>query len=48
MELTFEELESTATEDEIAAEQAAAGPPRWRKLGEEITETLEVVRGNGR
>lgn len=24
MELTFEELESTATEDEIAAEQAAA------------------------
>jgi transposase len=81
MELTFEELESTATEDEIAAEQAAArtievapyvrkrparqpfpehlprervvepaptachccGGHRLRKLGEDITETLEVV-----
>jgi transposase len=81
MELTFEELESTATEDEIAAEQAAArttevapyvrkrparqpfpehlprervvepaptachccGSHRLRKLGEDITETLEVV-----
>jgi transposase len=81
MELTFEELESTATEDEIAAEQAAArttevapyvrkrparqpfpehlprervvepaptachccGGMRLRKLGEDITETLEVV-----
>jgi transposase len=81
MELTFEELESTATEDEIAAEQATArttevapyvrkrparqpfpehlprervvepapmachccGGNRLRKLGEDITETLEVV-----
>jgi transposase len=81
MELSFEELESTATEDEIAAEQAAArttevapyvrkrparqpfpehlprervvepaptachccGGARLRKLGEDITETLEVV-----
>jgi transposase len=81
MELTFEELESTATEDEIAAEQAAGrttevapyvrkrparqpfpehlprermvepaptachccGGHRLRKLGEDITETLEVV-----
>lgn len=81
MELTFEELESTATQDEIAAEQAAArttevapylrkrparqpfpehlprervvepaptachccGGHRLRKLGEDITETLEVV-----
>ncbi|CAN7597739.1 IS66 family transposase [Mesorhizobium amorphae] len=81
MELTFEELESTATEDEIAAEQAAArttevapyvrkrparqpfpehlprervvepaptachccGGHRLRKLGEDTTETLEVV-----
>jgi transposase len=81
MELTFGELESTATEDEIAAEQAAArttevapyvrkrparqpfpehlprervvepaptachccGGDRLRKLGEDITETLEVV-----
>jgi transposase len=81
MELTFEELESTATEDEIAAEEAAArttevapyvrkrparqpfpehlprervvepaptachccGGMRLRKLGEDITETLEVV-----
>jgi len=81
MELTFEELESSATEDEIAAEQAVAkttkvaaftrkrparqpfpehlprerivepkptvclccGSPRLRKLGEDITETLEVV-----
>jgi transposase len=81
MELSFEELESTATEDEIAAEQAAArttevapyvrkrparqpfpehlprervvelapaachccGGNRLRKLGEDITETLEVV-----
>ena len=81
MELTFEELESTATEDEIAAEQAAArttevapyvrkrparqpfpehlprervvepaptacqccGGARLRKLGEDISETLEVV-----
>ncbi|RWK94379.1 IS66 family transposase [Mesorhizobium sp.] len=81
MELTFEELESTATEDEIAAEQAAArttevapyvrkrparqpfpehlprervvepaptachccGGHRLRRLGEDITETLEVV-----
>jgi transposase len=81
MELAFEELESTATEDEIAAEQAAArtsevapyirkrparrpfpehlprervvepapttchccGGNRLRKLGEDITETLEAV-----
>ena len=81
MELTFEELESSATEDEVAAEQAVAkttqvaaftrkrparqpfpghlprervvepkptvclccGSPRLRKLGEDITETLEVV-----
>lgn len=81
MELTFEELESTASEDEIAAEQAAArttevapyvrkrparqpfpehlprdrvvepaptachccGGHRLRKLGEDVTETLEVV-----
>jgi transposase len=81
MELAFEELQSTATEDEIAAEQAAArttevapyvrkrparqpfpehlprervvepaptachccGGNRLRKLGEDITETLEVV-----
>jgi transposase len=81
MELTFEELESTATEDEITAEQAAArttevapyvrkrparqpfpehlprermvepaptachccGGNRLRKLGEDISETLEVV-----
>lgn len=81
MELIFEELQSTATEDEIAAEQAAArttevapyvrkrparqpfpehlprermvepaptachccGGHRLRKLGEDITETLEVV-----
>jgi len=81
MELTFEELASTATEDEIAAEQAArrtttvapyvrnrparqpfpdhlprervvepapsvcrcCGGARLRKLGEDITETLEVI-----
>ena len=81
LELTFEELASTATEDEIAAEKAAAhatevapyvrkrparqpfpehlprehvlepapaacqccGGARLRKLGEDITETLEVV-----
>src|SRR5579862_3015132 len=81
MELTFEELESTATEDEIAAEQATArttevapyvrkrparqpfpehlprervvepgpttcqccGGTRLRKLGEDISETLEVI-----
>jgi transposase len=81
MELTFEELESTATEDEIAAEAAVArttavaaftrkrparrpfpehlprervvepgptacsccGSERLRKLGEDVTETLEVV-----
>ena len=81
MELTFEELESTATEDEIAAERAAAktttvpayerkrparkpfpehlprervvvpgptaclccGGSRLRKLGETVTETLEVI-----
>jgi hypothetical protein len=81
MELAFEELESSATEDEIAAERAVAkavnvaafarrhparppfpahlprervvepapaacpccGSPRLRKLGEDITETLEVV-----
>ena len=81
MELAFEELESSATEDEIAAERAAAkttnvvaftrkrparqpfpehlprervvepgptacqccGSPRLRKLGEDITETLEVI-----
>jgi transposase len=81
MELTFEELESTASEDEIAAERAAAktttvpaylrkrpvrkpfpehlprervvvpGPTaclccagsRLRKLGETVTETLEVI-----
>jgi transposase len=81
MELGFEELESTATEDEIAAEQSAArttnvvaftrkrparqpfpehlprerivapapmtclccGGARLRKLGEDVTETLEVI-----
>jgi transposase len=81
MELAFEELESAATEDEIAAERAVAkttdvaafirkrparrpfpahlprermvepgptvclccGGPRLRKLGEDITETLEVI-----
>ena len=81
MELAFEELESSATEDEIAAEQAVAkttnvvaftrkrparqpfpehlprervvepgptacqccGSARLRKLGEDITETLEVI-----
>jgi transposase len=81
MELAFEELESSATEDEIAAELAVAkttnvavftrkrparqpfpdhlprervvepgptaclccGSPRLRKLGEDITETLEVI-----
>src|SRR6187401_1832563 len=81
MELTFEELESSASEDEIAAERAAAkttnvvaftrqrparqpfpehlprervvepgptaclccGSPRLRKLGEDVTETLEVI-----
>jgi transposase len=81
MELTFEELESAASEDEIAAEQAAAktttvsaykrkrparkpfpehlprervvvpgptacdccGGNRLRKLGETVTETLEVI-----
>src|SRR3954471_7104511 len=81
MELAFEELESSASEDEIAAEQAVAkttnvvaftrkrparqpfpdhlprervveaspttclccGSPRLRKLGEDITETLEVI-----
>jgi transposase len=81
MELTFEELESAASEDEIAAEQAATkttkvaaftrkrparqpfpahlprervvepgptacpccGSARLRKLGEDITETIEVI-----
>ena len=81
MALTFEELEVSATEDEVVAEQAVAkttnvvaftrkrparqpfpehlprerviepgptvcqccGSPRLRKLGEDITETLEVV-----
>jgi transposase len=81
MELGFEELETAATEDEIAAEQAAArttnvaafsrkrpsrqpfpehlprervvepapaaclccGGARLRKLGEDVTETLEVI-----
>jgi transposase len=81
IELAFEELESLATEDEIAAERAVArttnvpafarkrparqrfpehlrrervvepgpticlccGSPRLRKLGEDITETLEVI-----
>jgi len=81
MELTFEELESSASEDEIAAERAVAettnvvaftrkcparqpfpehlprervvepgpatcqccGSTRLRKLGEDITETLEVI-----
>ena len=81
MELGFEELESAATEDEIAAEQAASrttnvvaftrkrpsrqpfpehlprervvepapaaclccGGARLRKLGEDVTETLEVI-----
>src|SRR5208282_3105007 len=81
MELTFEELESSASEDEIAAERAVAkttqvgpftrkcparqpfpahlprervvepgptqcpccGGARLRKLGEDITETLEVI-----
>jgi transposase len=81
MELTFEELESSATEDELAAERAAAkttnvvafirkrparqpfpehlprervvepgpstcqccGGRRLRKLGEDVTETLEVI-----
>ena len=81
MELAFEEIESSASEDEIAAERAVAkttnvvafarrrparqpfpahlprervvepapaacpccGSPRLRKLGEDITETLEVI-----
>jgi len=81
IELAFEELESSATEDEIAAERAVArttnvlaftrkrparqpfpehlprervveprptkclccGSPRLRKLGEDITETLEII-----
>ncbi len=81
MELAFEELESSATEDEIAAERAVAkttnvlaftrkrparqpfpkhlprervvepgptvclccGSPRLRKLGEDVTATLEVI-----
>jgi len=81
MALVFEELESSASEDEVAAEQAVAkttnvvaftrkrparqpfperlprervvepgptvcqccGSPRLRKLGEDITETLEVI-----
>jgi len=81
MELAFEELESSASEDEIAAEQAVAkttnvvsftrkrparqpfpehlprervvepgptaclccGSSRLRKLGEDVTETLEVI-----
>jgi transposase len=81
MALAFEELESSASEDEIAAEQAVAkttnvvafirkrparqpfpehlprervvepgpascqccGSPRLRKLGEDITETLETI-----
>ena len=81
MALTFEELESSATEDEVAAERAVAkttnvvsftrkrparqpfpehlprervvepaptacqccGSPRLRKLGEDITETLESI-----
>src|SRR5215216_1332960 len=61
MELTLEELESSASEDEIAAERAAAettnvvaftrkrparrpfAEPRQRKLGEDVTETLEVI-----
>src|SRR5881398_4095887 len=81
MELAFEELESSASEDEIAAERAVAkttnvvsftrkrparqpfpehlprerviepgptvclccGSPRLRKLGEDISETLEVI-----
>src|SRR5207302_9104735 len=81
IELAIEELESSATEDEIAAERAMAkttnvvaftrkrparqpfpehlprerviepgptvcpscGSPRRRKLGEDITETLEVI-----
>src|SRR3954469_15050624 len=81
MELAFEEIESSASEDEIAAERAAAkttnvvaftrkrparqpfpehlprerriepgpvaclccGSSRLRKLGEDITETLEVI-----
>src|ERR1051325_3363259 len=81
MELAFEELESSASEDEIAAERAVAkttnvvaftrkrparqpfpdhlprervvelgpttclccGSPRLRKLGEDVTETLEVT-----
>jgi transposase len=81
IELAFEELESLATEDEIAAERAVArttnvpafarkrparqpfpehlprervvepgptacqccGSPRLRKLGEDITETLEII-----
>jgi transposase len=81
MALAFEELESSASEDEVAAEQAVAkttkvvaftrqrparqpfpehlprervvepgptacqccGSPRLRKLGEDITETLEVI-----
>jgi transposase len=86
MELALEELESSASEDEIAAERAVAkttnvvaftrkrparqpfpehlprervvepgpaacqccGSTRLRKLGEDITETLEVIRGSGR
>ena len=86
MELALEELESSATEDEIAAERAAAktttvaaftrqhparkpfpehlprervvepgpetcsccGGTRLRKLGEDVTETLEVIHAAGR
>jgi transposase len=31
LELTLEELESSATEDELTAEMAAPKPPRWRR-----------------
>src|SRR3982751_1012339 len=86
MELAFEEFESSASEDEIAAERAVAkttnvvsftrrrparqpcpdhlprervvepgptaclccGSPRLRKLGEDVTETLEVIPRRGK
>jgi len=86
LELQLEELESSATEDELAAEKASemtshvaafsrnrpsrkplpehlprqrvivpgptscacCGGMRLSKLGEDITETLEVIRANGR
>lgn len=49
MELRFEDLAAAVTEDEIAAEQAVAKTTtvaafaRLRKLGEDVTETLEAI-----